>query len=51
MLVKGNPGISILMTSESSASSIHCKTSSDAKSIPSKSKGWPYLNAFRKVPS
>ena len=51
MIVKGNPGISILITSESKASSIHYKTVWDAKLISSNKSGWPYLNAFKKCPS
>ena len=39
IIVKGNHGISILITSESKASSIHCKTDCDAKLISSNKRG------------
>ena len=42
-------GISILITSESKASSINCKRAWDTKLISSNKRGWPYLNAFKNV--
>ena len=45
------PVISILISPLSKASSMHWRTSSEAKFISSKIKGIPSLKAFRKGPS
>ena len=45
------PDISIFISPLSKASSIHCRTSSEAKFISSNIKGIPFLKAFIKGPS
>ena len=51
IIVKGNPGTSILIISESKTPSMHSKTAWFPKFISSKRKGCPYLNALKKWPS